>query len=233
MGLGTNYRRATAPTVESVSMADRQDNGKQQPKNPTQEEEQLIEAALGGDSDALDRLLLHYYDRALSYITRRMTTPQRRHFEPADVLQATYMKAYRSIDSFTPQNRNSFFAWLKQIADNQLYDESRKMTRQMNAGLSTSQGGDSIYFQMMSAVPGNDPTATALFKKKELRGAFQVAMAKLDQRYQDAIRLRYLQEMSMADAASALDMTEDALRGILHRARKKLISELNRLSHFV
>lgn len=196
-------------------------------------EKQWVEAALEGNSEALDQLLLLYYDRALAYISGRMSESQHRHFEPADILQATYMKAYRHIDTFKPQHKHSFFAWIKQIADHQLYDESRKMTRRANVGLATQKAGSGSYFDMMAAVPGNDPTATALFKKKELEGAFHLAMAKLDARYQEAIRLRYLEEHPMPEVAQALGVTEDALRGILHRARKKLIAELNRLSHYV
>ena len=197
------------------------------------DEERLINAALAGDSTALDQLLLRYYDRALAYISGRMSEAQHRHFEPADVLQATYMKAYRNIATFKPQSRHSFFAWIKQIADHQLYDESRKMTRRANIGLAAQKAGHESYFDMMAAVPGNNPTATTLFKKKELAGAFHLAMAKLDARYQEAIRLRYLEERPMPEVAEALGVTEDALRGILHRARKKLMLELNRLSHYV
>jgi RNA polymerase sigma-70 factor (ECF subfamily) len=196
-------------------------------------EAKLVADALAGDSVALDQLLLRYYDRALNYISGRMSEAQHRAFEPADVLQATYMKAYRNIAAFKPQNRHSFFAWIKQIADHQLYDESRKMTRRANAGLAAQKAGNSSYFDMMAAVPGDNPTATALFKRKELEGAFHLAMAKLDPRYQEAIRLRYLEELPMDEVAHLLDVTEDALRGILHRARKKLIGELNRLSHYV
>lgn len=197
------------------------------------EEEELVQKALGGDSAALDQLLLRYYDRALNYITHRMTAAQARHFEAQDILQAAYMKAYRSIDSFKPQHRNSFFAWIKKIADCQLYDESRKMTRRASAGVTGQKTGDSSYFDMISAIPGDDPTATLQFRKRELQGAFQLAMAKLPENYQQAIRLRFLLEMSMSEVAEQLDMTEDALRGVLHRARKKLVAELNRLSHFV
>lgn len=196
-------------------------------------EEQLVTAALRGEGEALDQLLLRYYDRALAYIGGRMSEAQHRHFEPADILQATYMKAYRNIQTFKPQNKHSFFAWIKQIADHQLFDESRKMTRRANVGLAAQKAGSGSYFDMMAAVPGNSPTATTLFKKKELEGAFHLAMAKLDARYQEAIRLRYLEERSMPEVSQALGVTEDALRGILHRARKKLISELNRLSHYV
>lgn len=196
-------------------------------------EAQLVTAALGGDSESLDQLLLRYYDRTYKYISGRMSEAQHRAFEPADVLQATYMKAYASIQSFKPQNKHSFFAWLKRIADHQLYDESRKMTRRANAGFVAQKAGNSSYFDMMAAVPGNDPTATALFRKKELEGAFHIAMAKLEPRYQEAIRLRWLEELPMEDVATSMGITEDALRGVLHRARKKLINELNRLSHYV
>ncbi|MDC0936660.1 sigma-70 family RNA polymerase sigma factor [Pirellulales bacterium] len=201
-------------------------------------ETELIEQAMAGDSAAIEQLLLLNYDRVLKHIAARIPQKMSSYLHPEDVLQQTFLKAFRSIGSFEPKSEHSFYAWLKTIAKRQMLDEIRRFekdpmgpTAQRSAprssGASSTILGMSRFLEDDGLLPGEEAN------RQELLRATQVALAALEPRYQDAIRLRYLMNYSKEQVAEEMGIGVDALRGILFRARQKLKKEIGRLSAYI
>ncbi|MEM9186768.1 MAG: sigma-70 family RNA polymerase sigma factor [Planctomycetota bacterium] len=193
----------------------------------------LIAKSLAGDETALEQLLLRYYDRLLSYIRQQLPTNLAGKVGPEDILQHTYLKAFRAIGGFEPRSGYSFFSWLKRIADNERTDQYRKAKRE--AVVSTRPKGEqsSGYADMVGQLAGDDPTATVLARRRELIGVLHVTLAGMKPQHRQVIELYHLEGRSVEQVAETLDLTTGQVRGLLHRARASLKDAINRLSHFV
>src|SRR5579863_1198404 len=87
----------------------------------------VIERARSGDNDAF-RLLVEQHGRAIFRLAFRMTGNEE---DAEDVVQETFLKAYRQIDRY--EARASFSTWLYSIASNCALDLLRKRkTRERN-----------------------------------------------------------------------------------------------------
>ncbi|MEM8864142.1 MAG: sigma-70 family RNA polymerase sigma factor [Planctomycetota bacterium] len=197
-------------------------------------EEELIALSLGGDETSLEQLLLRYYDRLLNYIRQQLPTNLTGRVGAEDILQHTYLKAFRAIGGFEPRSGYSFFSWLKRIADNERIDQFRKAKRESIATpKAKASSSESSYGDMVGQLAGDDPTATVLARRRELIGVLHVTLAGMKPQHRQVIELYHLEGMSLEQVAERLDMTTGQVRGLLHRARASLKDAINRLSKFV
>ena len=67
---------------------------------------------------------------------------------------------------------------------------------------------------------------TRLFAKKELQDRVQAAMGSLNERQRMAVLLHKFEGMSYADIGAALEMTPQAVKSLLSRARDNLREQL-------
>ena len=72
----------------------------------------LVDRARLGDRHAFDLLVLKYQSRLLSLVNRLVSNQS----DALDVLQDTFVKAYRSLHTF--RGESAFYTWLYRIAVN-------------------------------------------------------------------------------------------------------------------
>lgn len=198
-------------------------------------EQQLIQAALGGDRASLEKLLLGYYDRLLAHIRSHIPPKLQGLLQDEDILQQTYAKAFAAIERFQPKSEYSFYSWLRTIANHYLLDCLRRRDVERLAHNSPALG-DSINNSMRYMI--DDITDSYLRPSKvamnhELEAAFKVALANLSDDYREVIRLRYLESKSIEEVADQMQRSPDAIRGLIHRARQKMREEVVRLSNYI
>ena len=111
------------------------------------------------------------------------------------------MIGVRKIRSFDPL-RGSFEAWLQGIARNQLRNRQRRAQREARRRDPISQ-----------EVPAPTPAPTGAQEEIVL------TMTALPARYQEVLRARYLQELSVREIASRWSRTPKAIESLLSRAR--------------
>ncbi len=201
------------------------------------EADALIVAAVAGDSEALQSLLMAHHKALAAHIDRLLPASARSVVAAEDVLQQTYLKVFQSIGRFEPRGGAAFYGWLRLIAERQLMDMCRKRNREKlsKQPAHSPAGGDasSSIRGLISLVMGDGPSPGQEVMRDELLGAFQVALAVMPEHYRQALTLRYLEGRPLAEVAVALGATEGAVRGMCHRARQQLREELLRLSRFV
>ncbi len=73
----------------------------------------LVQQVLNGDADAFTRLVDRYYERCGRFAVRMLGNRD----DAEDALQATFLRAYRSLGRY--QERDRFSAWLYRILVNQ------------------------------------------------------------------------------------------------------------------
>ncbi len=197
---------------------------------------ELIDRALAGDRDALQQLLLSYYDRLGRRIGRRVPADLQGLVCADDVLQQTYVRVFRAIHRFQARSEHSFYGWICTIADRLLADNVKRRRRERLAGVQAvsadgSRQEDSARPIVEQAVSRHTaPLRGAI--REEIKRVLPLAMESLPQDQREVLELRYLQELSLEEVAEAMGRTTHAIRGLSHRARKKLHDVLVRLTAY-
>src|SRR5215210_7765288 len=117
-------------------------------KPDSKPEPDWVEAARGGDTDALGWLYEQYSDRIYSYVYVRLGD----HAEAEDVTGQVFLKMIEKIGEFKWQGAG-FAAWLFKIAHNQVIDTRRKHSRQQHVPMD----GTGVLLPADGANDGTDP----------------------------------------------------------------------------
>ena len=133
-----------------------------------------------------------------------------------DVVQETWMVAVRRIRSFDPE-RGSFADWLRGIAANLLRNQLRK--RRPTPSLNGVP-------KRIEALASASPNET---QRRDRSEQIAQALSKLPERYEAALRAKYLDRRSVAEMAEAWQDTPKAIESLLSRAREAFRDEYRRL----
>jgi RNA polymerase sigma-70 factor (ECF subfamily) len=162
-------------------------------------EEQLRAAVLAGDAAAWTRWLDETYPAVAAYVRWRCGGLADL---ADDVLQDTWLTAARRVRAFDPA-RNRFAAWVCGIAANVVRNHLRARVRR--------------HRRTRPLADSPEPAAPAPAEAAEF---VAVALARLPDRYERALRAKYLDGRSVAEIAADWGETEKAVEGVLTRARQ-------------
>ena len=197
-----------------------------------------IELAVQGDQDALQRLIVHYHGPLRAGIEQAQAGAAGRHFDADDVLQKTYIAAFRSITKCTFEDPGHFYKWLETIARNKLRDEQRAQRRQKrDAGrvVEEQPGAASSYPDLIERIAAKQSTPSQQLAKVEASAAVMSSLARLTEDKRQVVQLLFLESRSVAQTAQLLSKTEPAVHMLTHRGlkelRKLLVSITDYLTH--
>lgn len=158
----------------------------------------LVERARAGDADAFARLFEHYHAPILNYLHRMVSDRAL----AEDLTQDTFIKAYKALPRTSEDL--AFKAWLYRIATNTAISHMRR--------------GKVIRWLpfLTDRETGDEPLERSVTRSTDVNEA----LGKLPQHYAAALLLRHYQGLSLAETAQALDITENAAKLRLFRARK-------------
>jgi RNA polymerase sigma-70 factor (ECF subfamily) len=132
--------------------------------------------------------------------------------ETEDLTQETFLRALKRLDSF--QSGTNLRSWLLRIAANACFDLRRKQKR--------------VVFQSLN---WEVPTTTRLPGQRLELGEqceiLRVALEELSELTRMVFHLRATEELSFREIAALADITEEAARWHMHRARTKLLKRLS------
>jgi RNA polymerase sigma-70 factor, ECF subfamily len=171
------------------------------------DESLLIKRAQHGDRGAFAVLVDRYWVRIFRWIYGLC---ERWHLAE-DLTQDVFLKAWAALAQF--QSGTSFRAWLFRIAGNALIDTQRGPRAAPPAPLPET---------VMSA----QPNPVQMLLGQECATLVKEAVARLPESFRAAFLLRTQEELSYAEIAEALDITEETARWRLFKARQVLLREL-------
>jgi len=178
--------------------------------NPADPDEVLMALAAAGDRTAFGLLAARHGAPALRLACRVLGDLA----EAEEVAQEALLRAWQGAAGFDP-GRARFATWLHRIVLNLAIDRARRRARAPAAGLDAAEA-------LVDPAPGPEAAAAAA----EAGAALARALAALPPRQRAAIALAYEQDLSGAEAAAMLEISERALEGLLHRARHMLRRQL-------
>ncbi len=159
------------------------------------------------------------YRRTVSFLIRKMV----RHDEDVeDLVQDTFVKAYRALPSF--QFEFQFSRWLFKIASNGCIDYLRRKRFQMvsiDQPLPTQDGTE-----LTIDPPDRGPLPVEALLAQERAQMLKSALETLPEKYKVVIRMRHEEELEYQEIAEKLGHPLGTVKAHLFRARKLLYKKL-------
>jgi RNA polymerase sigma-70 factor (ECF subfamily) len=176
----------------------------------------LLEKARNGDEVALSRAF-EQYRRRLALLIHFKLDP-RESADAQDVLQETYLRAFRALDGFDYQSPGSFLRWLSSIADSVIVDRVRYRNRERRAGQEVAFRSES---NPLGPEPADTRTPSRLFAQEEAMQRLLGRLAALPPHYRDAILMAKIEGLTTAEMAERLGKSRDEVAQLVFRAVKR------------
>jgi RNA polymerase sigma-70 factor, ECF subfamily len=181
------------------------------------DEQQLVQRCKDGSEAAYAELVRRYRPRLFT-LAYRLTSDRG---AAEDVVQETFVAAFRALDRFEP--RPSLSAWLNTIlirlAGRSATRAESRPRRSLDAMLALEGGNDGMAM-VGGAAPSDDPHAAA--ETAELRLELARAIASLPFKYRAAVVTRFILGLDYGEAAATLELGLNTYKSHLLRGTRIL-----------
>ena len=175
---------------------------------------ELVTRSQADDERAFGELVTRYESKVYSLAMKMLRNPE----DAEDVLQETFLRAYRGIKSF--QGNSTFSTWIYRITANSALMRLRKKQLPM-VSIEDSEDREAP-ISIADWAPG--PVEQLL--NKETQKVMEEAIEALPAEFRQVFILRDVEEMSNSEVAEVLDLSVAAVKSRLHRARLKVRNRL-------
>jgi RNA polymerase sigma-70 factor (ECF subfamily) len=186
----------------------------------------LLVLARGGDAEALGRLLERYRHYLLLLCDLQIGRRLQSKAEAADVVQETFLEAYRDFGQFRGGGEGQLLAWLRQVLARNLANLVRhylhtqgrdvRLEQELAHELDRSSG------ELDGALAAQQSTPSEQAARREQAVLLADALAGLPQDYREAIVLRHLQGLSFPEVARRMGRSVASVEKLWARGLGKL-----------
>ena len=175
------------------------------------DEAQLIASIISGEAHLFHELIRPYerkvYVMALSFLKNEA--------DAEDAAQEAFLRAYRNLASFRSEAK--FGTWLISITLNEARGRLRKAKTVVLQSLDEEPDAEGHVSPALLRDWREIPSEA--LERQEVRSLLQTAVGELPPMYREIVLLRDVEELSIAEAAQLLQITESSVKVRLHRAR--------------
>lgn len=168
----------------------------------------LIERAIKGESSAFGLLYDKYQPQIYRFVYLKVSHRE----EAEDLTHQVFLKSWQNISEYKFQGF-PFSSWLYRIARNQIIDHYR--TKKINLDI-----------EEIDEPKIENSSAKTIDNNSDIK-KIRKAIKQLNPKQQDVIILRFIEELSIKETASALKKTEIAVKLLQYRAIKNIKNILN------
>jgi len=192
----------------------------------TQSDDALLGRAVQGDRDALATLLESCGPQVRAAITGGISPVWRSMIDEDDVMQVTYIEAFLQIAAFKPAGIQSFVAWLRRMADNNLRDAIKGLAadKRPDPRRRLSDDPQQSYAALYEHLAETSSTPSRAVASAEAVSQLQAALDRLPAVYQEVVRRCDLAGEPVADVAAAMKRSPGAVFMLRARALEALRS---------
>ena len=180
-------------------------------KRKFDEDRETIKKVLEGDFDAFEQLVDKYEGRIFRHLRKMVKDSQL----AEDLLQDTFLNAYKGLEKFT--GASSFSTWLFRIATNNALMFLRK--KRPETLEYDDEIGTDLEYSGMTVSSDFINTPLDLLLSQEGRKKIEEAIEDLPLMYRTVIILRDVEGFSLEEVSKIMDSTVAAVKSRLHRAR--------------
>ena len=181
----------------------------------------LIVAYLKGDEYAFQILVDRYQDRLVNYIYNLI----RDYDQAVDISQETFIRVFRHAHRY--KGNYKFSTWIYKIATNLTLDEMRRRKRR-GFFLTQRLFGISEQGEMAIQIRDGRPSPEVHLGSKEKARLLRTAIDSLPPRYRLVFVLKVVQELSLEETGTVLNLSVGTVKSRLHRAKRLLRDKLSR-----
>ena len=193
---------------------------------------ELIARLRRGEDDALAALFSHYHNRLKRIVHFRLDHRMAGRVSESDVIQETFISASKRLDHYRGKPEMPFLVWLRLLANQQLADLHRQHLqaemRDVRKEISLEQPGVSSHTSLAMAahLVGQCTSPSRAFSRVERIAKLEEALNRMQAIDREVIALRHFEELTNAEVADVLDISDQA-------ATKRYVRAIQRMKTIV
>lgn len=186
-------------------------------------DDELVAQAVHGEGEALTTVLERYGPQVRRGLD--IGKQWRSLLSVDDVMQVTYLEAFLRISDLREPTVQRFCGWLKRIAENNLRDAIKELSRQKRPSpdrrVSIASDGD-FFLALYEQLGATSTTPSRVAASREARAALDSALKELPADYATVVRLYDLEGRSGPEVAETMGKSRGAVFMLRARAHAQL-----------
>lgn len=180
------------------------------------EDFELINKACAGNNAAFDQLMEKYFPLCYRFARKYGLSPE----DSADVLQDTFIAAYKALDRYNPNYK--FSTWILTILLNRLSNKRRALRRARRYFMPAENGNveENVRSKMHVSTPEDS------LENTELQRHINRAIQKLPQKLKSVFILFEIEQFKIREIAEISGIPAGTVTSRLHTARLHLRAQL-------
>jgi RNA polymerase sigma-70 factor (ECF subfamily) len=192
------------------------------------DQSELLRRAGQGDQQALSTLFGRHRDRLRCMVQLRLDRRVQGRLDPSDVLQEVYLEVVRSLPQYLNNPSLPFFLWLRSITGKKLQALHRHhlgtTIRDARREVSLQRGAfpEASSVLLAEQLLGRYTTPSQAAVRAELQLRVQEALNEMKVLDREVLALRHFEQLTNAETAEVLGISEAAASNRFVRALKRL-----------
>jgi RNA polymerase sigma-70 factor (ECF subfamily) len=188
----------------------------------------LLYQADAGNTEAVDELFRRHRHRLHRMVQLRLSPVLRSRVDASDVIQEAFIEAWRRLDDYLKAPKVPFFLWLRFLTRQKLFAihnrhagvKARDPRREVSLyeGTVPEASTEALAFGLM----GQLPSPSEAVDRAELQLRLQEGLDALEPEEREIIALRHFEQLTSAEAARELKISEAAAAKRYLRALRRL-----------
>ena len=185
-----------------------------------EQEREIVNRVISGDTEAFEALVLEHQNKVYSLALRMVGNEE----DARDMAQEAFIRAYGSLAGFRGDSK--FSVWLYRLTSNICIDflRSRGKKRTVSMTWAGDEGEDAGELE----IPDETWSPENQLERSLTRESVRRGLESLSPQYREILLLREINGLSYAEIAGALSLEEGTVKSRIFRARKKLCDFLLR-----
>lgn len=185
-----------------------------------EQEREIIEKVLSGDTEAFEALVLEHQNKVYSLALRMVGNEE----DARDMAQEAFIRAFNSLTGFRGDSK--FSVWLYRLTSNICIDFLRSRAKKRTVSMTWSDDESEEGAEL--EVPDERFSPEEQFERKSIRESVQRGLDSLSPQYREILILREINGLTYEEIGEALGIEEGTVKSRIFRARKKLCDFLIR-----
>jgi RNA polymerase sigma-70 factor (ECF subfamily) len=181
---------------------------------------ELIRECQAGSEEALRTLIERYQGRVAAIVATEMGQSVGVLADAEDIIQEALVQGFRGLDHFTVRTPGGFYIYMSECVRSAIARAARSEGAQKR-GRGTVRPLSAFDYSAC-LFPNQDPTPSALLRRKERSELVRQALFSLNERDRQILVDRYFKEMSISEIAQSLGLTANTASQACARARARL-----------
>jgi RNA polymerase sigma-70 factor (ECF subfamily) len=177
-------------------------------------DEQLVDAARGGDESAFSELFTRHHGRLLMLALHYRLTPQ----DAEDAVQQTMMKAWQGLGGFRGESR--FATWITRVLMNEVFQSQRKRARMRLEEMESASL--TAVLEAGSGLTRRQISQEQRLLMMERNRLVHAALRSLPESLRSVLLLQFFDERSLEEIAAQVERPVATVKSRRHRARLEL-----------